>query len=132
MKLLQSRWLAVGWFIFMCLLFFLPGSSLPKESSWMKLISFDKWIHAGLFAVLIFLWNASFSTGSRYFEFFLFLLSVIYGFCVEFIQRAWVPNRSFDLLDVAADTVGSVIGLIVWLSVYKNINPCRNRGRNQN
>jgi VanZ family protein len=96
---------------------------LPKENKWMALISFDKWVHTGLFAVLLFLWNTSFNKGIKFFEFYLLLFAVLFGLSVEIIQREWIPNRSFDLYDLAADTLGSIIGLVIWWRVYKKNKP---------
>jgi len=49
--------------------------------------------------------------------------ALAYGYLVEVIQREWIPNRSFDLYDVLADMAGSVLGLVVWLWVYKKNKP---------
>jgi VanZ family protein len=51
---------------------------------------------------------------------------------VEVIQHFFVANRSFDVTDVVGDMVGSVGGWLLWRYLYKKIDPCRNRGRNQN
>ena|SRR5205823_9454256 len=115
----RSKWLATGWFIIMCILFFLPGSALPKENSWMTIIHIDKLVHVGLFAVLLFLCRSSFSWSIDHYNVFLLLLALFYGFSVEIIQREWVPGRSFDLFDVAADMTGSIAGILVWLWAYK-------------
>jgi hypothetical protein len=130
-KIFRYKSVAIAWFLIMCILFFLPGSALPQES-WLDAIYFDKWVHVGLFAVLIFLWRSSFNLDFNHYNWMLLFIALLYGLTVEFIQKYWVSNRSFDLYDVMADMTGSVIGLVVWLRVYKKINPCRNRGRNQN
>lgn len=117
-KLFRSKGLAIAWFLIMCTLFFLPGSALPQED-WLNKIYFDKWVHVGLFAVLIFLWRSAFDPNFNNYNWFLIFSAVLYGLLVEFIQRQWVANRSFDLYDVVADGTGSIIGLVVWLRVYK-------------
>jgi len=35
-----------------------------------------------------------------------------YGIMIEFIQRYFIPNRSFDIGDIIADGVGSLVGVI--------------------
>lgn len=117
-KLFRSKGLALAWLLIMCTLFFLPGSALPKED-WLNRIYFDKWVHVGLFAVLIFLWRSAFDPNFNNYNWLLILSAIIYGLLVEVIQRQWVANRSFDLYDVLADSIGSVIGLVVWSRVYK-------------
>jgi VanZ family protein len=102
----------------MSILFFLPGSALPKEN-WLDQIYFDKWVHIGLFAVLIFLWRSSFNYKISNYNLILFFTALLYGFMVEVIQLYFISNRSFDLYDVAADMTGSVLGLLIWLRTYK-------------
>jgi VanZ family protein len=102
----------------MCVLFFLPGSALPKES-WLDAIHFDKIVHIGLFAVLIFLCRTSGILNVKNYVLVLLLLAFMYGLSVEFIQKEWVSNRSFDLTDLAADMAGSVIGLGAWTGIYR-------------
>jgi VanZ family protein len=127
----RSKPLALAWIIIMSVLFFLPGSALPSES-WMDRIYMDKWVHCGLFAVLIFLSSLALELDTSKKVWLLISLSIVYGVLVEIIQGNWVANRSSDSYDVAADTAGCIVGWFVWLRVYKKINPCRNRGRNQN
>ena len=117
-KIFRYRSVAIAWLIIMCVLFFLPGSDLP-QANWLDAIYFDKWVHIGLFAVLIFLWRSSFDLDFNHYNWVLLLSAILYGLSVEFIQKYWVPNRSFDLYDLLADTTGSVLGLIVWLRAYK-------------
>jgi VanZ like family len=117
-KFFRYKAVAVSWLLIMCVLFFLPGSALPKED-WLNSIYFDKWVHVGLFAVLIFLWRSAFNWNFTEYNWVLILSALLYGLLVEFIQRQWIPNRSFDLYDVLADTTGSIVGMLVWLRSYK-------------
>jgi hypothetical protein len=117
-KFFRYRAVAVTWLLIMTFLFFLPGSALPKEA-WLEEIYFDKWVHVGLFAVLIFLWRSAFGLNTSYYNGILLFAAVLYGLSVEFIQLNWVPNRSFDLFDLLADTIGSFLGLLLWLRVYR-------------
>ena len=117
-KVFRYRSVAITWFVVMCILFFLPGSDLP-QANWLDSIYFDKWVHIGLFAILIFLWRSAFDLDLNHYNWILLLAAILYGLSVEFIQKYWVPNRSFDLFDLLADTTGSVIGFIVWSRVYK-------------
>jgi VanZ family protein len=41
------------------------------------------------------------------------LVYIVYGIAIEFIQRDFIPHRSFDLFDIVADTLGCVVGWIV-------------------
>lgn len=117
-KIFRYKSVAIVWFVIMCILFFLPGSDLP-QANWLEVIYFDKIVHIGLFAVLIFLCRSSFDLDLNHYNWRLLFSAVLYGLAVEFIQKYWVPNRSFDLFDLLADSIGSVLGLIVWLRAYK-------------
>ena len=116
---LKSKALAISWFIIMNILFVLPGSALPK-AGWFSDIQLDKWIHVGLFAVLVFLWCSAFTPLFKKIWIAL-VVAIAYGLLVEIVQKYWVPNRSFDLYDVLADAAGSVLGLFVWLRVNKKV-----------
>ena len=117
-KIFRKRAVAVSWFIIMSILFFLPGSDLPN-AGWLEAIHFDKWVHIGLFAVLIFLWRSSFDLDLDHYNSILLLAALVYGLSVEVIQKYWIPNRSFDLFDLLADMTGAIGGLGVWYRVYK-------------
>lgn len=103
---------AIIWLTFISILFFLPGSVLPK-AHWFEVVHFDKWVHFGFFAVLLFCWRFYFPDAAKFTR-LLFLLAFLYGFGVEVIQHYFIPNRSFDLGDVAADSIGAVAGLWYW------------------
>jgi len=121
-KIFRLKPVAIGWLILISILFFLPGSALPKEN-WFDKIYIDKWVHVGLFAVLIFLWRSSFNWDINTYNLFLLLAAVLYGFLVEVVQLYWIPNRSFDMYDVLSDASGSIVGLLVWLGVYRKNKP---------
>jgi VanZ family protein len=127
LKIFRSKWLAISWFIFISVLFFLPGSALPPGDSALMIfldkIHFDKWVHVGFFAILLFLWRTAFDETTNNLTPLLFFSALLYGFLVELIQHQWVANRSFDMYDIVADTIGNLSGLIVWLRVYKKNKP---------
>jgi VanZ family protein len=99
------------YFITCCVLFFLPGKSLPSEN-WLDLVFFDKWVHIGLFAVLAVLlcWTNFLRQKNGRLVFCL----LAYGLTVEIIQGLWIPNRSFDLFDLASDSLGAAVGILAW------------------
>ena len=109
------------WLLFISVLFFLPGSALPEENLF-NIPQFDKLVHAGFFAVLLFCWRFYFTSAAKY-TWLLLLLAFVYGLSVEFIQRDFVPHRDFDLYDVAADMTGAAVGLWVWTLWYKKKRP---------
>ena len=125
--------IATAWFLFISFLFFLPGNDLPSDSWLDKIPFFDKLVHVGFFFVLIWLWLWAYGITNSIGKFKMFLLiAVAYGLMVEFIQLWFVAGRSFDLLDWTADSIGTITGGFLRLAYTQKIDPCRNRGRNQN
>ncbi len=118
-KIIEKNWktLAIVWFVFISVLFFLPGSALPKEDALDK-IYFDKWVHTAFFFILIFLGRYSLPVFSTKANRNILLLALTYAFGVELIQKYFIPNRSFDLGDVLADMVGSLVAVVFWTRRY--------------
>ena len=109
---------ALIYLFFISVLFFLPGSVLPEEN-WLSKIYFDKWVHIGLFAVLLVLWLWVLDPGKIGVR-RLLLAAAAYGIVVELIQYQFIPNRSFDMFDWVADMTGSFAGIWFWGRYIKN------------
>src|SRR4051794_5111445 len=114
----ERIWLALTWSLITLVLLCLPGSVLPSYGLF-SLPSIDKIAHLGLFGGLVFFWSLHYCF-SRHpnvltvrvrwtIVFFCFLFGVI----MEFVQKYFIPNRSFDGGDMIADLVGTLIGYLV-------------------
>lgn len=117
-KLNKSRALipAILWLLISTILLTLPGSAFPKEN-WLTWIQFDKWIHFGMFALMVFLFCYGFykrDSNTRKHFLAIAIIGIAYGIAMEFVQKYWVPNRSFDIGDILADAAGGLAGL--WFS----------------
>ena len=118
---------AIAWFFILSVLVFLPGSDLPKVS-WLDKIYFDKIVHAGLFGGLTLLFclpffKSPFSLRQKINYFIrVSLAAIVWGITVEIIQKYFVPGRSFDLLDWAADSAGVLIGFWVCIKILKYLD----------
>ena len=105
---------AVCWFIITLVLLTLPGSVFPKQS-WLDNLQLDKMVHVGLFSVLVFLFFFPFIKGNitgkkkKQILIWIAIAGLAYGIVMEFIQKYWIPNRSFDVFDILADGVGCFI-----------------------
>ncbi|HEX4875773.1 MAG TPA: VanZ family protein [Chitinophagaceae bacterium] len=114
---------AIAWLTITTILLVLPGSSFPQED-WLSKIWFDKWVHIGLFAVMTFLWgrmvrnNNSNISIKRKWILYVAVAVLLYGIGMEFIQKYFVPNRSFDNGDIAADAAGSFLGFLLYNRMY--------------
>ena len=113
----QRSLIPIIYFIFISVLFFLPGSAFPK-STWFSAIYFDKWVHIALFLGLALLCCWGFSIIKQKHLISLWVLLIIYGLTVEVIQDQIIKNRSFDLGDWAADIMGSSLGILIWHLEY--------------
>lgn len=106
---------AVLAFIGATVLFCMPGDEFPEED-WFGKIFLDKWVHVGLFTVLVSLSSLPWifrpmerSTLHRLFI-GIALAFVAYGIAIEFIQGRFIPHRTFGVDDMVADSVGCLIG----------------------
>jgi VanZ family protein len=116
----QAIGVALTWSVFVTVMLCLPGSSFPKKK-WFDEIWLDKWVHICFFSVMVFLWcwvmtTLTWKTIRLFYEiaFYFFL----YGVAMEFVQKYFIPNRSFDVMDMIADGIGGVIGVIIAAKVY--------------
>lgn len=108
----------IAWFFFASFLLFLPGSDLPKVEDWFNKIYFDKWVHIGLFSILAFLFMLPVTRSALNLKVkWHYLLKIaiaasLWGITSEVIQKYFVPGRSFDLFDWAADSFGALVALL--------------------
>ena len=109
----------IAWFFILLILLCIPGNELPKAQDWMQAISFDKWVHTGLFAVLAYLFMKPISTSGITKQkkwrivIIIALVTSTWGLTTEIIQENFIRGRSFEWFDWAADTMGALIALIV-------------------
>lgn len=105
----------IAWFFLTLILICLPGTDIPTVETWLNDIYFDKWVHAGLFAVLTFLfiypvtrlslsWHIKKNTAIK-----IAIAAFVWGLTTELIQKYFIPDRSFDLFDWGADTLGILV-----------------------
>jgi VanZ family protein len=100
---------------------------LPNEKHF-SIPQLDKLVHIVLFGNFVFLWSLYFSTRKtrenlrrKYFR--IMIVACIYGFAMEVIQKYFIPNRDFDIYDIAADVVGAIIGyIVVRMLVDRHVN----------
>lgn len=124
------------WLIIIVILLSLPGSAFPSKN-WMSKIWLDKWVHIFLFGMLTILFclpllynKEKLLLHSIMYIIVATLISIMVGVIMEFVQKYFIPNRSFEILDIAADSIGSIIGCVFCMQRYKKISPNRNWGRN--
>lgn len=115
----------IAWFFVVLFLTCLPGKDIP-QINWLENINFDKVVHIGVFGLLtvLFCWpfyNSSFNKTERLQYFIKIAIATsIWGLTIEFIQKYFIPGRSYDLLDWAADSIGALIAY--WFCRKRFIN----------
>lgn len=109
--LLASVWTAL---IFVGCLW--PGRELPN----VPVAFIDKWVHFVLFGGFAFLWLTA--LGSRRLKALLVAASggIALGWLVEVLQYL-LPQlgRTYDVMDIAADGVGAVLGVGLYRLVFR-------------
>ena len=114
----------IAWFFLVLILICLPGDGLPKAENWMSAIYFDKWVHAGLFCILSFLFmfpvcKSDLSKKEKLkLVLKIALATSVWGITTEFIQKFFIVGRAFDFMDWVADSAGVLLALLFSRIVY--------------
>ena len=110
----------IAWAFFILVLCGLPGSQFEKS----KLMHADAVIHLFLYAVLFFLLSVGFIKQTTFHQLKrstlrkVFVITVVYGVLVEFLQGTVFIERSVEVSDMVFNAMGSFIGMIVFMSIY--------------
>lgn len=108
----------IAWFFLVLILICIPGYDLPKVDNWLIEINFDKFVHVGLFALLAYLFMYPVAKSSLlpkekwHYAIKITAAATVWGITTELIQKFFIPGRSFNLTDWAADVFGAVIALL--------------------
>jgi len=117
LQLLSNRFPALLWTIIIFILLALPGNMLPSEEH-LEVPNLDKYVHIILFASFVFLWSIYYATrqekkthsGKRFL--LIMIIACLYGTAMEYVQKYFIPNRDFDIYDIASDVAGAVAGYV--------------------
>jgi len=92
----------------------------PEQTgfSWVQAFQIDKVFHCLSHAIIIILYvyskiryqNTPLNNKTLLLT---FLILFVYGFSIEVLQKYAIVNRHFDYLDIAANTLGDFIGLLI-------------------
>ncbi len=100
----------------------LPASAF-KAFSFDSIFELDKLIHLTLYFVLFILW--SLAIGEQSFEkkkkISLLLSVIIFGIIIEVLQSSMSLGRHYDIEDIIANTIGSIIGVLLMPFVYNKM-----------
>lgn len=108
----QARLIARLWTLLIFIGCLTPGRELPH----VNVPFIDKWTHLVMFGAFTFLWLCARPAFTWVRVFLLLLIAIALGGVIEGLQ-GWLTflGRSMELMDVVADGVGAVLGIIVFL-----------------
>jgi len=118
---------AILFLFFISFLFCLPGNEFPTGRLF-SIPNLDKAVHISFFTTLCLLFsfplNKRLTKVSKIKQWFwiISLTGICYGIAIEFIQENWIPNRSFELLDIVADSTGCLLALLI---SYRKLLPSK-------
>jgi VanZ family protein len=114
-KIFTSLWPAILWSALIFVLMILPGNSIPDEGIF-SIPHLDKIVHVIIFAGFVWLWVLYFRNNQKENKgtvFKIVLVAIAYGVLMEYVQKYFIPNRSFDVFDIVADTIGAIVSALV-------------------
>jgi VanZ family protein len=119
------KW-AMLWALIILILCGIPGRDIP-HISFLELLSFDKFVHAGIFFVLIlltirgFLLQSSMLLLHQKAKASAFIICVIYGGMLEIMQGTLFIERSADIFDFIANSFGCLMGVLFYKKIENKI-----------
>ena len=122
--IMLKYWKSIVWTAIIILATTLPSNSIPK-SSLLEIPHFDKIVHFGLFFVLAMFIISEQNTlrlqGGLTRKAIILALSftMAYGLIIEFLQYFLLPTRSGSLFDFLANTLGSIVAVVLYRFVNR-------------
>jgi VanZ family protein len=109
---------AIIWFIFIFIACAMPGKDVPYFSLF-ELLAVDKWVHAGIFFVLVILLMRGMKFTYRHASHMTVALStlaiaILYGGLLEIMQGTFFADRSADPYDFIANSFGALCGVLLY------------------
>ena len=97
----------------------LPGSMVPGTGIF-SIPHLDKLVHIFLFGAHVLFWGWHYGqlgfSKKKFREIIIadVILTIGLGVGLEYVQKYWIPNRTFDGMDILADLTGAIIAGL-WL-----------------
>ena len=117
---MTRRLVATAWTIIL-----IVGTLLPKgvvsQNNWLNIPHFDKVSHLFAYFLLVFLWSSALveKTSKIKAGRIAFYGSIALGVLLEILQWQLNFGRHFEILDIIANIIGSIFGLIAFYKIYK-------------
>jgi len=106
--------LSAMWAFFIFVLCATPGQYIPT-TDWLELLSFDKLVHVSVFfiltsSLLLCAWHYQWRNAAAW---WLMVGAILYGMSLEWMQAHWFSNRSADVWDMVANSLGCLLALFM-------------------
>ena len=118
---------ALAWALFILVLCGMPGKSIP-HNSFLDLLQVDKLIHAAIFFIFSYLllnWVTRYPGDwclSRWTIIAVMVFSISYGGLMEVMQATMFEDRSADLIDFIANSIGAVSGALLFKKINRSFS----------
>jgi VanZ family protein len=119
------KW-AMLWALIILILCGIPGRDIP-HISFLELLSFDKFVHAAIFFVLVLLTIRGLILQGHYKsvntkpKLFAGFVCISYGGLLEVMQGTLFSERSADIYDFIANSFGCMVGIILYNNIERKI-----------
>ncbi|WP_126969766.1 VanZ family protein [Gynurincola endophyticus] len=122
-RICRQLWFPLLWTAIIIWLLCIPGTSLSSFPKWWKFPGYDKVVHLLLFGSFVVVWafhyerfRLSMPVLWKRLVVIFTILSILLGIILEFVQKYYIPFRSFDVNDIYADALGALLAgaIIYW------------------
>src|SRR5438477_10979216 len=112
----------ISWTLIIFGLCSMPGKAIP-HISWLELLSFDKFVHAGIFFVEQVLLMRAFAHLNKkmFYGVLALLFCMAYGGSLELMQFYVFSSRSGDVFDFIANSSGALLGFFLFSKINKRL-----------
>lgn len=117
---LRHNFWGIFWLVIITAVCLIPGRNVPQS----PYFSFDKLFHAAIFGCLVFQLIIGFKKQYTFKRLryhavpISIVFSVFYGLFIELLQGIILPDRSFEMMDVLANTLGVMTGWLLFILIF--------------
>ena len=107
-------------------LILIAGTLLPKgvvsQNNWLDIPHLDKISHFAAYGLLVFLWSIALVEKTTKIKAarISFYSSIALGIVLEILQWLLNVGRHFEILDIIANIIGAIIGLVAFYKIFKH------------
>jgi len=112
----------VIWLLILSILSLTPGENFPEIE--FNLFELDKLIHFIFYFTLVVLMNIGFrlKKSEPFYKSIVWIvvIGIFIGWSIEYLQGNFITNRFFDYSDIIANSLGTVIGMLIYVKYLMN------------